>query len=572
MTEVESGQKVGKRMKQTGAASKMLQGALILSMAMVLSKLIGTLQKIPLQNMGGDAVFGIYNTVYPLYSLMMTIALAGLPAAISKFVAEDEAVGGTGEGLRVMRLSSVLLALLGIVLGAAVYTCAPLIGTWIDNSSVVPAVRTASLALLFVPVMTGMRGFFQGYQNMMPTAVSQITEQCARVAVMIGLLIYLTGIGAKPETIAAGALLGSAAGGAAGLIVMLGYWRRFRRNQRGSADEEGAAVSAHKESAVRTGQPHQAGRESSWSLLKRILLYAIPVCLGSLAVPLIGMVDSFTVPRLLKAGGAGEAGAMIQFGIYNRGIPIVQLVTMLATSLSVLFIPALAEAKARGDRELVSERTRLSLRWFWLLGLAASVGIAILADPLNIALYQDTAGSGVMRWIAFTAVGSALSIISAALLQGVGIVRAPAVHLLAAAAAKTLLNLLLVPQLGITGAALAGVAAHFLAAALNIALLARSTGLRIRAGAALAKPALMLAGMAVVAGAAALAADAVLSALGLPARLVAAAASVAGAAAGGAVFLAGAVLAKLLTEEELAMLPKIGRPLTALLKRVRLLR
>lgn len=75
----------------------MLQGALILSMAMVLSKLIGTLQKIPLQNMGGDAVFGIYNTVYPLYSLMMTIALAGLPAAISKFVAEDEAVGGRGK-------------------------------------------------------------------------------------------------------------------------------------------------------------------------------------------------------------------------------------------------------------------------------------------------------------------------------------------------------------------------------------------------------------------------------------------------------------------------------------------
>lgn len=563
-------------MKDTGTSSKMLQGAFVLSIAMVLSKLIGTLQKIPLQNMGGDVVFGIYNTVYPLYTLIITISLAGLPVAISKFVAEDTARGGKEEGLKIFRISSVILGLFGVILAAAIYMGAPLIGDWIDNSSVVPAVRTASLALLFVPVMSGLRGFFQGYQNMMPTAVSQITEQCIRVAVMIGILLYLTGIHAGPEKIAAGALFGSAAGGAAGLVVMAGYWRRYRRKQQSKTKLQGTAGRGSKVSSpAANGSSLRPGisprTESSWVLLKRVLLYAIPICLGSLAVPLIGMVDSFTVPRLLKAGGAGEAGAMIQFGIYNRGIPIVQLVTMLATSLSVLFIPALAEAKAKGDKPLALDRTRLSLRWFWLLGLAASVGIAILADPLNKALYQDVEGSDVMRWVAFTAVGSAMSIISAALLQGIGMVRAPAVHLLAAAAVKTLLNLLLVPQLGITGAAIAGVAAHFMAAALNIALLARSTGLRLSAGELLAKPALMLAGMAAAAGAAAVATEAALSALGLHARLTAAAGSLAGATAGGAVFLVGAVLTKLLSEEELRMVPKIGSLLIKPLKKLRLL-
>ncbi|MEI0736690.1 polysaccharide biosynthesis C-terminal domain-containing protein [Paenibacillus sp. JTLBN-2024] len=230
-----------------------------------------------------------------------------------------------------------------------------------------------------------------------------------------------------------------------------------------------------------------------------MLKYAIPICLGALAISLVNLADTFTMPRLLKSGGAGEAGAMVQFGIYNRGMPVVQLVTMLATSLSVLFIPALAEAKATGDKKLIAERCRLSLRWFWLIGMAASIGIAVLAEPINIALYEDGTGTGVIRWIAFTAAGSALSIISAALLQGLGIVKAPALHLLAAAAAKALLNLLLVPQLGITGAAIASVAAHFLAAALNIALLARTAGLRIGAGRALAMPAAVLAGMALAA-------------------------------------------------------------------------
>lgn len=544
-------------MKEAGTSSKILQGAFVLSIAMVLSKLIGTLQKIPLQNMGGDAVFGIYNTVYPFYTLIITVALAGFPAAISKFVAEDAAMGGRAQSLQVIRIASAALACSGVLFGTAIYFGAPLLGKMIDNASVVPALKASAFALLFIPVMSGLRGFFQGYQNMMPTAVSQITEQCVRVAVMIMLLIYLTSVGASAEHIAAGALIGSAAGGAAGLIVMGGYWRSYRRGLN-AADGRAAPLEG-----TRNGQP---GGALLWSMLK----YAIPVCLGALAISLVNLADTFTVPRLLKAGGLDEAGAMAEFGVYNRGMPVVQLVTMLATSLSVLFIPALAEAKVQGDKQLVADRCRLSLRWFWLVGMAASIGLAVLAEPVNIALYQDGTGTGVIRWIAFTAAGSALSIISAALLQGLGVVKAPALHLLAAAAAKAALNLLLVPQQGITGAAIASVAAHFLAAALNIALLCRKAGLRVGAGRMLAKPAFVLAGMALAAGAAMLAADALLSALGLHARLTATAASLAGAACGGAAFLAGAAKTGLLSERELRMVPKIGAPLARLLQRLHL--
>ncbi|MED5018154.1 oligosaccharide flippase family protein, partial [Paenibacillus chibensis] len=196
-------------MKEAGTTSKILQGAFVLSIAMVLSKLIGTVQKIPLQNMGGDVVFGIYNTVYPFYNLMVVLALAGFPAAISKFVAEDAALGRQARSRQVIGIASVALACLGLLFGSLIYFGAPLIGGWIDNASVVPALRASAIAMLFVPVMSGLRGFFQGYQDMMPTAVSQITEQSVRVGVMIVLLVYLTSTGATAEHIAAGALIGS---------------------------------------------------------------------------------------------------------------------------------------------------------------------------------------------------------------------------------------------------------------------------------------------------------------------------------------------------------------------------
>ncbi|MCC3380849.1 oligosaccharide flippase family protein [Paenibacillus farraposensis] len=585
-------------MQENRTAARLLRGAVILTLAAVASKLIGTLQKIPLQNIGGDGVFGIYNTVYPFYTLFITIATAGFPAAVSKFVAEYEAVGNRAAGQRVARLSSLVLGIFGLILGVLMYTCAPLIGLWIDNAHVILSVKAAAFAFLFVPVMAGLRGYFQGLQNMIPTAVSQVMEQAVRVSVMIILLLFMLSHGAGADMIAAGAVFGSAAGGAAGLIVMLLFWRNHRqklkRQERlseqasqairqavgGTTDDLAssgrAVISGVLEIAAGTAQ-EQAGEahrtESYGSLLKELLRYALPVCLGALAVPLINLVDTFTVPRLLKQEGLDDTAVMVAFGIYNRGLPLVQLVMMFATTLSALFIPSLAEARVTGGTELARRQCEQSLRWFWLLGLAAATGLIVLAVPINVLLYADDTGSVVMRWMALTAVGGTLSIISAALLQGLGAVRAPALAMLAAAVAKALLNWLLVPQLGTAGAAIAGAAAYLLAAAINIALLARLVGLRRSWSASVLKPAALLIALACAAAAASWGTGAVLSALGSAAgsRATAAAESLLGVAAGAVVFVIGLARLRLITETELAAVPKLGRPLAAALRRLRVL-
>ncbi|MEJ3721541.1 putative polysaccharide biosynthesis protein [Paenibacillus polymyxa] len=551
-------------MQENRAASRLLRGAVILTLAAVASKLIGTLQKIPLQNIGGDGVFGIYNTVYPFYTLFITIAAAGFPAAVSKFVAEYEAVGNQAAGQRVARLSSLVLGIFGLILGLLMYTCAPLIGQWIDNAHVIPSVRAAAIAFLFVPVMAGLRGYFQGLQNMIPTAVSQVTEQAIRVSVMIILLLFMLSQGAGADMIAAGAVFGSAAGGAAGLVIMLLYWRGHRKRLR---RQETVMTTVQ----AQTGELHPA--ESSGALLKALLRYALPVCLGALAVPLINLVDTFTVPRLLKQEGLDDTAVMVAFGVYNRGLPLVQLVMMFATTLSALFIPSLAEARVTGGTELARRQCEQSLRWFWLLGLAAATGLIVLAVPVNVMLYADDTGSTVMRWMALTAVGGTLSIISAALLQGLGAVRAPALAMLAAAAAKALLNWLLVPQLGTAGAAIAGAVAYLLAAVINIALLARLVGLRGSWSASVLKPAALLVALAGAAGAAMWGTSAVLGALGWAAggRATAAAESLLGVAAGSVVFVIGLARLRLITEAELVAVPKLGRPLAAVLRRLRVL-
>lgn len=604
---------------KTSKSSGLLRGAFILGTAAILSKLIGTIQKIPLQNIGGDGVFGIYTTVYSFYTFLAVFVTAALPAAISKYVAERTANADERGTRRVLRAGLLTACSAGLVMALAMWLLAPMLSRWIGSEHTLLPLRAVSLALLVVPPMAALRGFFQGMQQALPTAISQVSEQIMRVGVMVALLLTLSAAGASDERIAAGAALGSVAGGIAGLSVMLLFWRRYARSRSAKAALEPAAgmtrLEAVEASSKAAGREEASGgieagdadhgaaseaqpdanalcgsdRAGSWvrqlppedgsgrfdrsasgtrGWIKLLLIYAVPVFVGSLSQPLLGLVDTLTVPRLLQGAGWGDLDAMEQFGIYNRGIPLVQLVFMLATSLSTLLLPAIADAKARGEEGRIASSAGIALRWLWLLGLTAAAGLAVLAGPVNVMLYADAQGTDALRWTALSAAGGTLGIVSAALLQGMGAVRAPALFLLVSAALKLALNLLLVPQIGISGAALSGAVSYMAAALLGVLLLARLTGLRGGVRAALLQP-LLLAGLtALAAYAARLLCGGLLSAAGLGGRAGALLTSVAGVAAGVLAFAAALVYTRAVSDAELSALPG-GARLAALARRLR---
>lgn len=434
---------------QPATGQTIAKGALVLGAAAVVSKLLGTIQKIPLQNMAGDAVFGIYNAVYPLYILILTLATAGFPIAVSRFVAEERA-GGNPDGARaVLRMALTVSTAAGVAGFAVLYFGAPALSALIGVRHTEAALRSVSFALFFVPALAALRGYFQGQSDMVPTAVSQVAEQFVRVAVMLALLIVFLQAGAGDATVAAGATFGSAAGACAGLLAVLLFWRRRQ------AGEPAAAK-------TRKSPP----RASSIGY-RRFVGYAISVCAGSIVLPALTLADTFTMPRLL-ARTVGETAAMAQYGVYNHGVPLVQLVAMIASSMSVALVPAMSEAKRLGSDGAARGRAEISLRLTWLLGLAASAGMAVAAAPLSVMLYGSPEGDEVMALLAFSAVFSVMQIVSAALLQGVGEAKRPAYYLLAAAGVKVGLNAALMPIWGIEGAAVAAVAAYAAAAGLNL--------------------------------------------------------------------------------------------------------
>lgn len=571
--------------KPSSSGHSLLKGAAVLGIAAVISKLLGTLQKIPLQNMAGDGVFGIYNAVYPLYILILTIATAGIPIAVSKFVSEQTVMGRPAEARRILKLASGVLTLTGLLCFIALYAGAGVIAGWMGVGQTEKAIRSVSFALLLVPVMAALRGYFQGIQNMIPTAVSQVVEQLVRVATMIGLLLYFIALGMSEEWIAAGATFGSVAGAGAGLVVMLLYWWK-RKEPALPAAGSGNPSSPEPAAAGDTVRSAVAGRmddvggqaararemppEPALSLIRRFLRYALPICLGSLVVPLLTLVDTFTMPRLLIYGGLDEAGSMYAFGLYNHGLPLVQLVSMIATSMSTALIPAIAAAKIRNEPEIIRVRSELAIRFTWLVGLAASFGLAVTAVPLNIMFFKSAEGWEAMSLLAFTAAFSTVNIVTSSILQGLGAVKVPVIHLLIGVVLKIGFNLLLMPLWGIQGAAVAAVIAYGTASGLNYRYLRKNIGVRITFRSGLFKPLLavvcMCAGILVLYSGLELALDYL--APGLSPRIRYSIIGLATVAVGGLIYPLALLRTGAVSRSELAAVPSFGKKIEPWLVRI----
>jgi stage V sporulation protein B len=196
----------------------LLKGTLILSIAGVIVKVIGAVYRIPLANIITSEGMGYYGSAYPIYGFLIAISTTGLPTAISKLVSEKMALGQTAEAHRVFRVSFVTLFAVGLVSSTALFAASKYLVNAIQNPKAYYSMIAVAPALFFVPLMSAFRGYFQGLQNMVPTALSQVFEQLGRVIVGFVLAIVLLPKGL--EYAAAGASFGASSGAVAGLIVI----------------------------------------------------------------------------------------------------------------------------------------------------------------------------------------------------------------------------------------------------------------------------------------------------------------------------------------------------------------
>ena len=460
-----------------------VKGAAILTLAGLSVRLVGAFFRIILAMLISDEGIGLFQMAYPIYSTLLAVSTAGIPIAISKLVAESLARGNYRGAYRTFRIALTILAVSGLAISAVLYFGAELFTRVVtqDPRAYLPLV-SISPAIFFVTVMSAYRGFFQGQQQMMPTALSQIVEQIGRVAIALFLVVILLPRGL--EFAAAGASFGAAAGALCGLILLMLIWLRQKRSFLYHVEVQSIAD------------------EQTFSrIVYRIFALAVPITLGSLVMPLITIVDLSIVPQRLHAAGFDTGRATALYGqLTGMASPIVHIPTVITVALAITLVPAISEALALQQIRLVQERAYMAVRMTLLLGLPSAFGLFLLAEPITVLLFGNAEAGAVLAVLSLGVIFLTLYQTTSGILQGLGKTMDPVVSLFWGAVVKTGLTwwLTSLPALHIRGAALATVIGFGVAAMLNIYRVQVLIGMPLRPMHTLFKPLLSSMGMGAV--------------------------------------------------------------------------
>ncbi len=446
--------------------NKFLKGALILTIAGVIVKVIGSVNRIILSRLLGGEGIGLYQMAYPIYQLALSVSSAGIPVAISILVAEKLALLDHRGARRIFQISLNVMIVTGLFFSLLLYFGAG----WLIENHIVRDARSyyaivaLAPAIFFVTILSSYRGFFQGMQSMAPTASSQIVEQLFRVITMIVLAVVLLPYGLSYA--AAGASFGAAPGAAIGVMVLFYYyWKYQRANQ-------------HKI----TFQEKTSKQESSFSIIKRIIKLALPVSIANLMLPLTANIDLLIVPVRLEVAGYTVEMATELFGyLTGMAVALVNLPTILTASLAASLVPAISEAYTLKNQQAICQRTKTAFRIANLLVIPSFMGLLLLAVPISQLLYATPNAGTCIAILSFGIILLGIGQVTTGILQGLGHTTIPLINMIIAALAKVVLSywLTAIPTLGIKGAAWATNADFGIAAMLNLIFVYRYVGVGI---------------------------------------------------------------------------------------------
>lgn len=442
-----------------------LQGALVLGIAGLIIKVMGAVFRIPLANIIGDTGMGYYQTAYPVYVLLLTLSTAGVPVAISRMVAERNALGNPYEAYRVFRISFGLLFTIGISSSAVLFFGAETIVKNLGNPGAKFAMMSIAPALFFVPVMASFRGFFQGMQNMNPTAISQVVEQFFRVAIGLYLAVVLVDRGL--EYAAAGASFGATAGSIAGLVAVFAMFFLARKS-------------------IDKGRIRGYAVESAGKILLGILVIAVPITIGAAIMPIMNTIDvAIVIKRLTSSGFTPDAANSLYGQLTGMAGPLINFPQVLTQAISMSLVPAVAAAYKRRETAFLRYNVELGLRTALILGLPSALGLMVLSEPIMLLLYPAQKASAVSAapslWIlSFGVIFLATVQTLTGVLQGIGKQLIPVKNLAVGAIVKVIITYYLtaIPSINIRGAALGTVSAYIVASTLNLVAVRKLTGAR----------------------------------------------------------------------------------------------
>ena len=468
-------------------------GAIILLCSTLLVKVIGAIFKIPLSRLIGDLGFGYFDSAYQLFTPIYTLAMAGLPIAISRVVAErmqQERYCDVRKSLKVTKKIFLVTGLSGfIIMLLLIY---PFVHFTDATGKTIYSLFAIAPSLLFCCIMSAYRGYYEGLRNMYPTAASDVIESLGKLILGYGFAYIIMKISGDVALAAAGAMLGIMVGGAASATFLI---LRYKLKGDGITEQELADA------------PKSQDGET---IAKTIIMIAIPVVLASLANSVSSLVDVSMVKWQLT-NMMGEFANNIRnmyessiadynrfsineltnaelptflYGIRGKAFTLYNLVPTITSVLGVSALPVLTScfAKGTGDKVVVKRSIESTIKFTALIAMPAGFGFLFLGSEIMSLMYNTVAsveiGGVMLRIYGLAAMFAGLAIPMISMLQAIGKEKISLRNVAIGAALKVIVNFIFVgiPTINIKGAAIGTFVSYFFIFIANLLSLIKYTG------------------------------------------------------------------------------------------------
>lgn len=455
-----------------------IQGTLILLFAGIINRMLGFIPRIALPRIIGAEGVGLYQLGYPFFIVLVTVITGGLPLAIAKMVAEAEGENRPEQSRKILHTGLAISLTLGIFFTIVALLSASWVSSVIlTDQRVYYTFVSMTPMIAIVAVSSIYRGYFQGRQNMLPSAFSSVLESVIRIFFMLWFswLLLPKGIAFA----AAGAMLGVTVGEIGGMLaLLLQYYYIVKKDKNEAPPPAGTAVSG---SSAESGDEPQ---RQPGSVLKRLIGISVPVTAGRLIGSFSYLLESIITVRSLALAGIAAAAATAQYGsLQGMVIPLLLLPGVLSSSLAVSLVPSLSEAAARNDLPTIHKRMHQALRLAMVTGAPFAAVMYVLAVPLCTLMYGNAADTAPMlRMMAPFALFLYVQAPLQAALQAMDRPGKALVNTLIGAVVKILLILLLAsrPEYGIQGAIIAIIVNSLLVTILHGYSVIRLTAMSLR--------------------------------------------------------------------------------------------
>lgn len=431
-------------------SNKLVRGTFLLTIATVITKVLGMLYLIPFYSiMGGEENIALYGYAYTPYTIMLSIAAAGVPGAVSKYVAKYNALGAYATSQKLYRSSLIVMLSSGFIAFIALYFAAPFIAElqmlaagggehrW-STEDITGIIRVVGVAVIIVPFMATWRGIFQGFESFGPTSVSSVIEQILRIAFLLGgsfVVIYM--VGGSIQTANEIAVFAAFIGGLGSLATLWYFWRKRKH---------------HIQKMVETDKTDYDF--SYREMYSEIVRYGIPFIIVGISIPLTMFIDQLTHNNGLAMGGVPASYHDAWFGMLNLTThKLVMIPTAFASAFAITILPFITKNFHKGKLDDVHHQIKLMILMLLFFAIPAALGMMILSAPLYTSFYSyNEMGIKILLFYAPVSVVISLFSVTCSIVQGIDKQNLTLYVVLIMLAIKAAINIPLIMQFQTVGA------------------------------------------------------------------------------------------------------------------------